>query len=187
MKKWLVSAGLLVCLLLAFSTPVLADTMLGNDKAQVDVANLASGYVKVAYTGGQDKKVKLRITAPNKVQYDYALNNQGTFEIFPLTEGNGKYTISVYVNVSDAKYSVAFTTDADVKLSSEFAPFLVANQYVNYSHSSAVVAKAAELSKGKTSDLEKVNAIYNYVVTTFTYDTVKAQSVQSGYIPIVDN
>ena len=31
-----------------------------------------------------------------------------------------------------------------------------------------------------------VNAVYNYVVNNMTYDTAKAASVQSGYLPNVD-
>ena len=46
--------------------------------------------------------------------------------------------------------------------------------------------KGAEISAGATDQLGVVSAVYNYVVTNLTYDTAKASSVQSGYLPNVD-
>ena len=46
--------------------------------------------------------------------------------------------------------------------------------------------KGAEISDGATDQLGVVSAVYNYVVTNLTYDTAKASSVQSGYLPNVD-
>ena len=46
--------------------------------------------------------------------------------------------------------------------------------------------KGAELSAGATDQITVVTDIYNYVINNLTYDTAKAQSVQSGYLPNVD-
>jgi transglutaminase-like putative cysteine protease len=46
--------------------------------------------------------------------------------------------------------------------------------------------KAAELAAGKSDTLEKVKAIYNYVITNISYDYAKAATVQSGYLPDLD-
>ena len=73
-----------------------------------------------------------------------------------------------------------------VSLSDEFAPFIRPNQYVTYSSDSAAVAKAAELCAGLTDNLEKVEAVYTFVVNNTVYDKEKAQTVQSGYLPNVD-
>lgn len=67
-----------------------------------------------------------------------------------------------------------------------FGPFLYPNQYVNFNPASAAVQKGAELSAGATDQIGVVTAIYNYVINNLTYDTAKAQSVQSGYLPNVD-
>lgn len=63
---------------------------------------------------------------------------------------------------------------------------LYPNQYVNFNSASAAVQKGAELSAGVTDQLGVVSAVYNYVVKNLTYDTAKASSVQSGYLPNVD-
>jgi len=74
----------------------------------------------------------------------------------------------------------------DVTLKDEFAPFLRPNQYVDFSASSLAVAKAIELTQGLTDPLEKVEVIYNYVVTNLTYDKDKAATVTSCYLPVLD-
>jgi hypothetical protein len=75
----------------------------------------------------------------------------------------------------------------NVTLKDEFAPFLRPNQYVNYAANAVnTIAKAAELTKGLTDPLDKVKAVYQFVVTTLTYDRAKASSVQSGYLPVLD-
>ena len=57
---------------------------------------------------------------------------------------------------------------------------------MNFNPASAAVQKGAELSAGATDQIGVVTAIYNYVINNLTYDTAKAQSVQSGYLPNVD-
>ena len=46
--------------------------------------------------------------------------------------------------------------------------------------------KGAELHLELQTQIGVVTAIYNYVINNLTYDTAKAQSVQSGYLPNVD-
>lgn len=161
-------------------------TVLSNSKAEIDASNTADGYVMIRYKSSTDSKLKVIIECPSGVNYTYNLNGSTNFEVFPLSDGSGKYTIGIYKNVKDTSYSVEYKTSTEVKLKDEFAPFLLPNQYVNYTASSNVVAKAAELMAGKSTDLEKIEAVYNYVVKNFTYDKAKANSVQSGYLPDLD-
>ena len=164
-------------------------TVYQNAKAAVDASNLADGYVSVKYTGGKDVRIKVRITKSGTTDYyDYNLNNKGTAETFPLTEGDGEYTIGVYENTTGTKYASAYSCTVTLALTSEFSPYLYPNQYVNFSDSSKVVAKAAELIKaaGAKTDLEKVTAVYHYVVSNISYDYDLAANVASGYLPDVD-
>ncbi len=167
--------------------PVASGTVvLSNTKAVIDASNAKDGYIMAASKAKTDKKLKLRITGPNKTVYTYNLNGEGRYEVFPLSDGEGKYTVAVYENISDNKYATAFSTTITVMLSDQFAPYLRANQYVNYTADSETVKKAAELVKEKNSDIEKIAAVYHYTVTTLTYDKEKAETVQSGYLPDVD-
>lgn len=162
-------------------------TVHSNSNAVIDASHLDQGYVMIKYTGTSTAKKKVIITGPSQVKYTYDLNSRGAYETFPLSDGDGAYTIGVYQNISDTKYSTVYTAKVTVKLKDVNAPFLLPNQYVNYTADSKVVKKAAELVKGKTSELEKIDAIYQYVIKNLTYDKQKAQTVQSGYLPVVDD
>jgi transglutaminase/protease-like cytokinesis protein 3 len=62
----------------------------------------------------------------------------------------------------------------------------VSNQLVNYTDNSEAVKKAAELTQGITDPMEKIDVIYDYIISNIVYDTVKAENVTSGYLPVVD-
>ncbi len=153
------------------------------DSATVDVSNVSEGYFMADYYGANEK-VKLQVTGPDGVTYSYNLH--GGYEVFPLTAGNGTYTIGVYENVSDTKYSTALSLTVDVNITNEFGPYLYPNQYVNFDASSLPVDKAVDLAYTANSDLDVVANVYNYIIDNYTYDYDKAASVKSGYLPVVD-
>lgn len=155
----------------------------GNEGVTIDASYISEGYIMVSYTG-TNEKVKLQITGPDEVVYTYDLH--GDYETFPLTAGSGSYTVGVFENIEGTSYSTLFTQTIDVKIDDEFGPYLYANQYVNFNGDSKVVEKAEELSKPCNDDLEVIEQVYNYMISNFTYDYDKAESVQSGYLPDVD-
>lgn len=161
-------------------------TVYSNTKAAIDASNTSDGYVMIKYTGSSKQALKVLITGPSGVTYTYNLNIDGGYEVFPLSDGDGAYKMGVYQNISGTKYTTLFSKTVSVKLKDEFAPFLLPNQYVNYTEKSAVVKKAAELTKNCKDELEKVAVVYDYVINTLTYDKEKAKTVKSGYLPVVD-
>lgn len=171
----------------AFISPPAWGAVLSNDKASVDTSNASKGTLQIKYTGGKQVKIKVQITNGGGTTYTYDLNNSGNTEVFPLTEGNGNYSVKVFENIRDNSYAQAYSCSVDVSLTDEFAPFLNPNQYVNYSSASAVVTQASQLTSGLTSDLDKIAAVFNYVVDNFSYDHARAASVSSGYLPNVDS
>ena len=157
-----------------------------NEVAVIDASNAADGYIMVRYTG-QNAKVKLQITGSDQVTYTYDLKTgSSTDEVFPLSAGDGQYLINVYENISSNQYSTAFSQAIDVRLSNQFLPFLYPNQYVSFDSSSAAVAKASELAVSADTDLDVVTSVYDYIISNITYDYNEADTVQSGYIPDVD-
>ena len=153
------------------------------DNATIDTSNCEDGYIMVEYHG-ENPKVKLQIKGPDGVTYSYNLHSG--YEVFPLTAGNGTYTIGVYENISGTKYSTALSCSVDVSISNEFGPYLYPNQYVNFTAASLPVNKAVELAYTANTDLDVVENVYNYMIRNFTYDYDKAASVKSGYLPVVD-
>lgn len=156
-----------------------------NAKATVDYSNTVDGYVMVRYTATTAKKLKALVKGP-ATTYTYNIT-PGTWAAFPLSDGNGSYQVALYENITGIKYATVLSATFPVKLTDEFAPFLRPNQYVDYAAAKKTIAKAKELTKGKTDALKKVAAVYDYVVTNVTYDKKLAASVQSGYLPVLDS
>ena len=157
-----------------------------NGQAIVDFSNKEDGYIMAKFTEDTAMKIKILITGPDGVQYKYTLMRNGEFEVFPLSSGNGTYEIGVFKQVDGTRYSQELSMTIDVVLTNEFAPFLRPNQFVDFDQESAVVRKAAELVAGKTEFMDKVAAIYHFVITNIVYDVHLAETVESDYLPDVD-
>lgn len=154
-------------------------------EAEIDYSNASAGYVMVRYNQQISQRLKAQVKGPTTT-YTYNLT-AGVWAAFPLSDGNGTYQITVYKNVVDSKYAAVISQTISVSLVNEFAPFLHSNQYVNYAAAPATVATAAQLTAGLADPLQKVEAIYDFVVKEITYDTALAASVSSGYLPNLDS
>lgn len=150
----------------------------------IDYSNTGDGYVMVQYTADTSRRLKAQVKGPSTT-YTYNLTPK-SWVTFPLSDGNGGYQVTVYENVTDNRYAAVVSSSFSVQLTDEFAPFVRPNQYVDYEVAPNTVAKAAELTTGMGEPLRKVEAVYDYVVKNLTYDTAKASSVTSGYLPVLD-
>lgn len=155
-----------------------------NDVAVIDYSNSSEGYICVKYIGSSPK-VKLRITGPDEVQYTYDIT-VGDYSSFPLTGGNGTYSIGVYENIQGTEYSTAFFDTIDVAITDELKPYLYPNQYVYFNENSNCVSLGASIVEPANNDLDAVSLVYNYIITNITYDYAKAESAPTGYISDVD-
>lgn len=155
-----------------------------NEKAIIDYSNVKDGYVMVKYTAETEKRLKARVYGPTTT-YSYNIS-PGEWEVFPISDGNGDYQIAVYKQTEGTSYATEQSVDLTIELEDEFAPFLRPNQYVDYGVAPETVKKAAYLTAGKTETLDKVQAVYDYVVNALTYDKELAENVKSGYLPVLD-
>lgn len=155
----------------------------GDAQTRIDLSAVEEGYVAVSVLS--DRRLKFQVLK-DEFTYNYDLSPDGTPSIFPLQCGDGHYVFRVMENIVDSKYAPIFTTERDVVLLDEFQPFLRPSDFVNYRESSACVLKAAELASACSSKLDVVSAVYTYVCDHIQYDHEKAASVQSGYLPDVD-
>ena len=171
----------------AMSLPQASGTVVHSENgAVIDASNTSDGYIMVKYTGSSKAQLKVLIKGPKGTDFNFDLRTDGSYEVFSLTDGNGSYSVGVYQNVGGTKYTCLLTKSIPVTLKSEFAPFLIPNQYVNYSPNSKTVKKGAELAGGATGSLQKIAAVYDFVVNNISYDKEKASTVKSGYVPNVD-
>lgn len=156
-----------------------------NADASIDASNAADGYVMVKYTGSA-AKVRMLIETPAGNTYNYLMALDGQYDVYPLSEGSGTYKIGVYENLHDDQYATAFTQSVNVTLKDEYSMFLYPNAYVDFNANSNAVKKGQELAAGANTDIEVVQNVYHYITKNVTYDYDKAETVQSGYIPKVD-
>lgn len=151
----------------------------------IDASNVSEGYVMVKQSGSS-KRLKVQIKKDGKT-YNYDLNNAGRYETFPLQMESGTYTVRIMENVTGSSYVQLFAADIDVNLKDSFTAYLYPSQYVNYSASSAAVRKAYGLCMNSKTDLDKVKSVYNFLINNIKYDSYKASTVKSGYLPNVDS
>lgn len=167
-------------------TPVASGTeVYSGGGAQIDASNAGEGYVMVKYDGNA-AKIRIQITRDGGSTYTYGLSGSGVYDVFPLSQGSGGYTINVFENVYDNQYALVLGQYISANLRSSVLPFLYPNQYVNFYDGCQTVAKGARLASTAANDLEIVENVYNYVIHNITYDFDKAASVSFGYLPNVD-
>ena len=156
-----------------------------NDQMVIDYSNMDKGYVMIKYKQATKVKLKAQVGCPTGVTYTYNLTPQ-QWATVPLSEGNGQYKVTVFTNISGNSYATAGSTTIKVKLSNSLSPFLMANQFVDYTASTKCVKQAAALCKKTSGDMNKVKKVYNWTIKYFKYDKKKAQTVESGYLPNLD-
>ncbi len=168
-------------------TPSADGTNAFNGTASVvDVSNINNGYVMVKYTGTKEK-IKVQIRYEGGEPYTYDLTTSGEYEVFPLTTGDGNYTLTVNENITGTQYAVVDTATFTVQLNDQTTPFLYPNQYVNFTAQSQIVNLGSELAQNAYSDLEVVSNIYEYVTANISYDYDLASTVETFYLPDVDS
>lgn len=151
----------------------------------IDYSNASSGYVMAQYVSDTDKKLKAQVQAPTGVTYTYNLTPK-EWAAFPFSEGDGSYKVTVYKNIAGTSYATVGSATVSVALDDPMLPFLTASQYVNYTSDTKCVKQAKKVCKGKKDELEKVKAVYDWTLKRFSYSTIKAKTVESGYLPDLD-
>lgn len=165
------------------------ETTFKSGSGVIDVSNANEGYIMAKYSGSAPR-VKLRITRSGKTTYTYDLSTKGGYEVFPLTSGDGRYSIEMYENVSGTSYAKGASGSVDVKLRNSMLPFLYPSQQCNFNKDSEAVKKSNSLSQGAADQVTIVSNVYNYVISNIKYDNALANDISKGkvkvYLPKVD-
>lgn len=156
----------------------------GNEYVSIDSSNSSDGYFCIRYLGDAEK-IKLQVNKDTSITYTYNIPpDQDT--IIPLSLGSGLYSITVYENIQSNEYAMVYAEDFDVALKDELTPFLYPNQFVNFTAESDTTFLARQLTDGCNNELDAVARVYDYMIKNITYDYDKAENVQPGYLPDVD-
>ncbi len=150
----------------------------------IDASHTDQGYVMIK-SESSAQRLKVSIAADASTYY-YDLPDDGAYQTFPLQLGSGAYTVRVMENVEDDLYAVRYGVQLDVQLADENDPFLYPNQYVSFDADSQAVETAHSLAAGLSGEEKIAETFYKFVVRSLAYDGEKAATVQSGYLPDVD-
>ena len=200
-RRWV--AGAFVCLIffivLSWATSVHSAVsvpfpvasgkqVLTGKSVTIDASNTADGYIMIKHKGSK-KKLMVQIQNGDKVKATHELNGDGNFEVFSLAYGNGTYKVEVF-QASGSKaneYTRLLSKSIKVNMPDTKKAFLYPNKYVNYAPDSETVKVAIQICSGLSTEEEKFNAIWDYISKNMVYDYVKAATVKSGYVPVVDD
>ena len=151
----------------------------------IDTSGVYDGWVCASAESGA--RMKFQVVCGD-MTYNYDLPNDGTPTLYPINMGDGYYQFRIMMNTEGNSYVEYYWADAYVELSSEFAPFLIPNQFCSYVPSSACVEKARELTNDATNQGEAVRNICEFVARNTSYDKAKAEKLanESGYVPNPD-
>lgn len=166
---------LLVVILLLFSTVGQA----ANN--YIDKSQINSGVIKINYNNSKVGAVRV---SKGGTSYDYILKGNDTI---PLQLGNGEYTILVLENVEGKKFKQIAKETVTLKSADSNEIYLQSIQMINWNNEMDAIKKAKEITKKAKNDKEKVEAIYNYIITNISYDYDKASKLSSGYTPKIDD
>ena len=150
----------------------------------IDYSNADKGYVSAEYTGNKAKS-KLQVRANGEI-YNFDVTVGGGTEYFPLSMGNGHYIITLFELVQGNNYATVLRQEIDVTITNPRSPYSYSNRYVYYDKNSQCVYKAAELCAGKTSTIDKISAVFQWVTENVSYDYNLAATVTKGYTPDPD-
>lgn len=172
----------------AIEQPAIGDapTAAGNG-AVIDLGQAAERGVILASADGGGARMKLTV-ACGDMAYAYDLPGDGTPISVPVNMGDGEYAVRVMRNMSGNDYVEVLSAMADVRLASEFQPFLVPNVFCSYDEGSACVAQARRIAEDSSNQGELALGICEYVMGQLEYDKGKASTLENatGYVPSPD-
>lgn len=170
---------LLTVILLLTMTPV--NTFAAMDE-KIDKSFLDKGIITIHYPKKDQVKTVIQITK-DEVSYVYNLVDGGSY---PLPLGNGKYTIFIGEAVKDNLYKVIFKKEVDLNLEDDRIIFLQSSQLINWTEQTKAVIETKKIIENASTDKEKVEAVYTYIINNIQYDYDKVGIITSDYIPNLD-
>ena len=138
--------------------------------------NQTEGHIKISGNTTKDKIKLLVIGADKQTWYEVEVID-GEFDEEIWFDSQGEYTIRVMVNEYDRKYSNG--PSITVKNTEELDKYLIPAKHIE-SNEDIIIDAAKEITKNCSSDLEKVRAIYDWVVDNIEYDYEKLSKHDRG-------
>jgi transglutaminase-like putative cysteine protease len=161
------------------------ESVVGYSPLTLDISNTDQGYL-TAISDSDSDRTNLQLITPDGTIYSYFIE-PGEQAVVPFTGGNGDYQITCYQQIDGTQYAALYMETIEVNLENEFLPFLYPNQYVNFTPDTKACQLALSMLPEDTEDIDVLDAIYLYVTENITYDEEKAENIDAGYLPDIDD
>ena len=150
----------------------------------MDTTHGGEGYFAV--TAKSERQIKVKLVSPNGTESVYNVPNNGLVAYYPLSAGNGTYSIQILRKIEDDThenlYERVLSGSCEALLFDEFQPFLRPSTYVWFTGYSSCVNSAARLCSGESSDDSKIELIKSFICETMNYDESLAAREDQGFI-----
>lgn len=103
----------------------------------------------------------------------------GEYHAFPLTMGDGEYTVTIYLFKQDNLYNRMLDASFSVTVGDPLYCFTLPIPLANFDEESTVVQVAKQLYSSSSSDLEFVKNSFEWSVSSVEYDTDIIESLAS--------
>lgn len=178
------TAIILITIVFLFSTlPYFASG--DSIDVSIDTSSISLGLIRIKVANYDGKRLKLMIIKDG-TSYVYNLNNYGVYNNFPLQLGSGEYSVLVLENVRGIKYRIIYKELVNARIKNINQVYLNSVQLIEWNESIEAVKKARSLTKGIGSDIDKVKAVYKYIVSNIEYDDKKLDKLTYDYLPNID-
>jgi len=137
-----------------------------DNRMKVESSEYGQG-VRVAVQHGENK-------------YYYSMSNSTIY--LPMQLGTGNYEVKLLKHIEGNRYRVL--DKKYMYLSEEpVDAFLASAQPVDWENNEKLVALTKEVIADKSTDEEKVIAVYEYIVKNMKYDRAKIKNLNDDYVP----
>ncbi len=176
MRKFIAS---LFVLILILSTTAVA---FANTQVAFNEEAIAQGVVSLQrQTAGETLKLMVEKDEA-KYYYTFDANNLNV----PLQLGSGSYRMTLLRQSSGNKYSVLERKTIVASMTADTSVYLQSAQPVDWDAEMEAIKLAETLVAGAMDDREKIEILYDYVVGMMSYDYNKINTIDTNYVPVID-
>lgn len=171
------------------ATPPRSPNVPSYNMNSVGIYHNDQGAVTVVYPSASEKRLKVLVEKGGE-RSAYNLHDgtktANAVATYPLQRGDGTYVVRIMENTQGSSYRELHRKEVTLKSQQKHAVFLNSVQEINWSTSDPAVQKAARLTAGMSSEREKVQAVYNYLVRNVKYDHDKVNQLTTFYLPNIN-
>lgn len=153
----------------------------GEENGNIDYSNTSDGYVMVRCES--DRQARFIMEKDGQTYYEY-LPADGNYHAFPLTYGDGAYSVRISLQSKGTLYDRMVEGSFEVEIMDEFTRFLIPTPLAPFNTESELVDTAREMYSQTQTDFEYVEAAFRYVSDGIHYDKDLVELAETtGYVP----